>query len=503
MMHILLIAVFLAVYLRDGIDAPFLSAEAHQLGPVAIAAWSIGSLAAVWFIAHTTIWFLGRRIDRAGSLRAARQAETVLFACRLCAVSFHAFNILVLGWVDVVRGVVGNLVAVDEVLACLPVLLVFVMGWWSIYPVDRRLREAIVLHELDDGRAMPPMPTRAEFVINALRHQALWVLLPIVCILAWGEFIDRLTARHVLGHLEAGIMQFAGMVTLLIIMPLAMRHLWDTISLGAGPLRDRLHAMCQSQGVRVRDLLIWRTHGTMINGAVMGLVPRLRYILLTDALIEYLPPEQVEAVTAHELGHVRRRHIVWLALSALGSITVMSWLIQVAMELARPGLSNSQWAQGAAGAAALATGLLVFGYVSRRFEWQADAFSVQHLSGFHKKEPGVVLTAEAVGAMRGALEAVARLNHIPRNRFTWRHGSIATRQRKLTELVGMAADRLPIDRLSRGIAAVAAVVGLMAAGLIVWSGVSSESERPTGGGAAGARSMEVPGAIRQDAWDRE
>jgi hypothetical protein len=41
---------------------------------------------------------------------------------------------------------------------------------------------------------------------------------------------------------------------------------------------------------------------------------------------------------------------------------------------------------------------------------------------------------------------VARLNHIPRKSPSFRHGSIATRQHKLMDLVGQRADRLAIDR---------------------------------------------------------
>ena len=58
----------------------------------------------------------------------------------------------------------------------------------------------------------------------------------------------------------------------------------------------------------------------MINGAVMGAITPVRYILLTDALLETLPRERVEAVMAHELAHVRRHHIFWLVMAAAGSM---------------------------------------------------------------------------------------------------------------------------------------------------------------------------------------
>ena len=58
---------------------------------------------------------------------------------------------------------------------------------------------------------------------------------------------------------------------------------------------------------------------------------------------------------------------------------------------------------------------------------------------------------EAADSMAGALQSVAILNHIPRHKFTWRHGSIASRQRAIESLVGRQVDALPIDRASRRI----------------------------------------------------
>ncbi len=55
---------------------------------------------------------------------------------------------------------------------------------------------------------------------------------------------------------------------------------------------------------------------------------------------------------------------------------------------------------------------------------------------------------EAAEAMSGALRRVARLNAIDPNRFTWRHGSIRTRQRRIKALVGQPAGTLGVDRLA-------------------------------------------------------
>src|SRR5690606_31987071 len=78
--------------------------------------------------------------------------------------------------------------------------------------------------------------------------------------------------------------------------------------------------------VRFREVLLWRTFGGMVNAAVMGMLAPLRYILLSDALLEHLPAEQVEAVMAHEVAHIRKRHLVWLLVLS-GSAMVLLQLV--------------------------------------------------------------------------------------------------------------------------------------------------------------------------------
>ena len=70
-------------------------------------------------------------------------------------------------------------------------------------------------------------------------------------------------------------------------------------------------------GVRCRDFRIWHTDRQVLNAAVAGLLPSVRTIFMTDALLLYLRDEEMEAVIAHELGHVRRRHLL-LRLLLLG-----------------------------------------------------------------------------------------------------------------------------------------------------------------------------------------
>ena len=156
--------------------------------------------------------------------------------------------------------------------------------------------------------------------------------------------------------------------------------------------------------------------------------PVATIILLTDELLQRLDPEQIEAVMAHEVAHVRRAHLVWILLSIIAVVGLLSLAVDSSLAMIQDTVQAGTLLTDGVGVLIILIGaVLVFGFVSRRFEQQADAFAVQHLSGLERTNRSSreqVITPEAVHSMAGALVRVSRLNHSPVNRFTWRHGSI-------------------------------------------------------------------------------
>ena len=63
----------------------------------------------------------------------------------------------------------------------------------------------------------------------------------------------------------------------------------------------------------------------------MGLIKQFRYILVTPALLQLLEPFEIDAVIAHEIGHIKQKHLLFylfffigyliLAFSALDFLT--------------------------------------------------------------------------------------------------------------------------------------------------------------------------------------
>lgn len=500
MLHVKVILIVAAVLLRDELPA-FVPPGAELLPAWGVAAVTLAPPLALGLLGQVCCAVIARRLRRTGASDEIATAETVVSGAGWLATLWHAVAVMMVGWLDVVRGAVGNLIVVDEVIAALPPLAVIVGAWWGMHPIDRLLRDAVVVRALDTGQPVPEPLGRLAFVVLNVRHHLLLILAPVFLLAAWSESAQRAISHLAEASRSAGgtralsglsawlarddhaawthaALQLVGVAAVFTLMPLVLRVIWQTTPLGAGELAQRLGELCRQQGVRVRRVLIWRTRGTMLNGAVIGLAPRLRYVLLTDALLEGLPLRQIEAVMAHEVGHVRRGHMIWLALALVASLGAGGLAAQGAAWLA--GLSTAPaddtgWAALLAGAglsaASVVSGLVLFGFVSRRFEWQADAFAAQHLSGWRAGRPapsGPVIADEAIEAMALALKTVGLRNHLPLNRFTFRHGSLAGRVRRLRALRGLDADRLPIDATVRRIkwACALVLVGLLAAAVL-------------------------------------
>ena len=533
MLHAWIIALFVPVLVHDSLGIG-VEPGGGRLHPMLVG-WPSAAICMVpmlllMAVVHLVSRAVGAEMDQRGEGRAVALMDRALTATRIGAAILSAVNILAFGWLDTVRSVVGDLVIVDELLAISPALLVYLAGTWSMYPVERRLREAAVMRALDTGRTIYPMPSRGQFVLDHARHQVALSLLPISIILGWGEALDmgidwlvrqvnflpgeaphhlpRLVHRLAVLLSDPEVQQLAhfagqilGILVVLSFGPPLLRLIWNTTRLGPGPVRERLVAMCKQNRVRVRELLIWRTHGTTVNGAVMGLLGWFRYILLTDALLDSLPEDQVEAVTAHEIAHVRCGHLVWLALvliATIGTAGLVASLIAYGAERllglvlpAEPGeaAATAVAASGVAiellmTVAILAAAMVAFGWVSRRFEWQADAFAARQMS-LLQAPAATSITPEAANTMVGALEAVARLNFVPRRKWGWRHGSIAYRQERLKGLVGLPVGGLPIDRTARRIkwAAAAALAVVVGASVLAWVYEPGESGSGPSGGA--------------------
>lgn len=449
----------------------------------------VGVLVVMWAI----LWRCRRRIDRDGHAKAILTAERAARYARWAILLIHVASVLGLGWLDAVRHAVANVILLDVIIVILPAVAGLMGTWWLFYPIERRIREALLIRRLDRGQPIHPMPSRWRYIWEQARIGLFLLLVPLLLIVGLAESIRSAATWIDAPEPAQRLIELATLIAALcvfVIAPVLARLMLNVTPLPGGALREAMLEICRRHRVKVREILLWRTSGSMINAAVMGLVGRLRYVLITDALLESMSLDQVRAVMAHEVGHVRKHHMLWLVITLIAVLLFTAVIIELPLSAAHGMGMITADSIGPWSIALLLTGqfvalLVIFGWISRRFERQADTFAVEHLSrtwretdrdSHEPKEADKALEMgdcervgsdrilpEAVATMCSALQSVAELNAIDPNRPSWRHGSIAWRQSYLHSLIGEPIGTLPIDRTIRRIK--------LAAGIIVVSGI--------------------------------
>lgn len=215
---------------------------------------------------------------------------------------------------------------------------------------------------------------------------------------------------------------------LVVFFPPLVRLLWDCKPMPDGPLLERIRAFCQTQGFN-SPILYWPLfEGQVVTAGIMGIIPGFRYLLVTPALLEALDERELESVLAHEIGHVRHRHLVLYVLLFLGFSLLAGALATPVPHLI---LSSDTYywllekftlspdaLLGILGAIPLLVLLIVyfrfvFGFFIRNFERQADAF---------------VFKAQGTGAyLCSSFEKISLLTGTRREEKNWHHFGLGER----------------------------------------------------------------------------
>ena len=231
-------------------------------------------------------------------------------------------------------------------------------------------------------------------------------------------------------------------------VPWLLRNTWETEALAAGPERALLEGVAQLSDFRCRKLFVWRTGQSVANAAIIGLFPRQRVVLFSDLLLAQLDLRQLASVFAHEIGHAKKNHVVIFAAWAFAAL--------FAADLAGVHFfpEDAHWA-AALLAGSMVVWALVFGWMSRRFELQADLYSLRLLG-----DPTPLIQAlEEVGGAHS------------RARTSWRHFSV---ERRVQFLEAVSREPSVGERLDRrlrwlarlGLVAFFLVMALEARGLV-------------------------------------
>ena len=323
----------------------------------------------------------------------------------------------------------------DDLLLLSPVLAPLLVGWAFYFDVERSLVEVYGSRAI----ARPVPAGRMAYVGGELRRQLGLLLVPLVPLLAMQDFV-RLVHPNLLDGSQAGAFWLAAGALLFLIFPLTLRAAWATTSLPSGELRSRLEALAARCHARLSDIRVLSTSGGAANAAVAGPLRNLRYVFLTDTLLARLTDDEIEAVFAHELGHVRHRHLALrLAVGFAPCATWLAardWLLAQAAAFPIAGIEPGEAVRAALGtnpvdwcALALIVVATACGFVwcSRRWEHEADLFACRLLS---RREPAGDSTAvwpHGFGRFAVALRRLAAVNGQATDRGGWQHASLERR----------------------------------------------------------------------------
>jgi STE24 endopeptidase len=416
----------------------------------ALVGYLAAAVAAAAFRTALSLRAMGRRDELSPS--ALRRHGLLSMAAQVWLVAGLA-GVILLGYGRwVLRGLgLAHVPLVGEVVLLLPFLVALVLDWLLEYPFYRAMRLRLGQGQLQDGAPPRPGWTLGEYIEYNLRHNVLFIAAPVGLIVLASDSLS-LAAPLLPAHLAEPVVlgaSAAWSALVFVLAPVLIVRVWRTRRLPDGLLREALLHTCRQLRLKVRELLLWRTGGMIVNAGVMGLVAPVRYVLLTDALLERMDRRQVLAVFAHEAGHILSHHLFYSVLFAMVSVSLCSLAGDWAVE--RLGGSPAA-AQAASLGLLLATWGVLFGFISRRFERQSDVIGAW-ASGPAGPDPSGRVTPEGAAVFASALQRVAELSGIPPRQRKWRHGSIASRVEYIFRLSITGAARNEIDRVVRRIKA--------------------------------------------------
>ncbi|WP_028581029.1 M48 family metallopeptidase [Desulfogranum japonicum] len=215
---------------------------------------------------------------------------------------------------------------------------------------------------------------------------------------------------------------------LVVFFPVLVKRVWGCTPIPDGPLREQVEGFLRQQNLHL-DILYWPLfEGQALTAGIMGIVPPFRYLMITPALAKVLTPWELESVLAHEIGHVRKKHLLLYIGLFLGASLLINSLFEplhyilLGSELL---YTVCEWLNlsPANTLLSLITSMIlvflvvyfryVFGFFIRNFERQADTFVFQ--------------AQQTAAPLIASFEKIASLSGNNRDEKNWHHFGIGER----------------------------------------------------------------------------
>lgn len=217
------------------------------------------------------------------------------------------------------------------------------------------------------------------------------------------------------------------LVLIMIFLPYFIQKMWLCEKIEDTELWLRLTKTCQKANFRCAGLRIWTVMNNFHTAAIIGIIPRFRYVMFTKRLLYEVPAECIDAILIHEIGHSYRKHLLILPFILFGMFALPSLFSLLFFDAFHQALTLMDITYPSK----LWTFLfpftifvpyvvimalyfrLVFGFFSRMFERQADLHS--YVVG--SPSEGMINALDQIGITTGNTH----------NNPSWHHYSISER----------------------------------------------------------------------------
>jgi len=289
---------------------------------------------------------------------------------------------------------IGGIPFIGTLLVILPFIATYLVSYIPFYWMERM----VYMMQVREISARPEnkFPALGSYLIFQVRTYFMLAVLPMLVFILIFEAIYTVPYLGNIVVVYPFIEWFLSVAVLSAIYlaaPFILKNLWVTEPLPQGQLRHFLQSISQSAGIKIRDFLIWKVgNRPFANVLIIGMFPFNRFIIFTDTVIKNLSEDEVGAVFAHEVGHAKFNHLFIYLLFAFTYLSIALFLAEIIG-------GNLALNFGASVLLLVLFWTMIFGYLSKRFELQADWFAAR-------------ITGSPDSFVR-ALVRIARLNGVP------------------------------------------------------------------------------------------
>ncbi|MGM0452222.1 MAG: M48 family metalloprotease [Thermodesulfobacteriota bacterium] len=416
---------------------------------------------AALFVGMTWLLFnrLKDRIERDDYQRIDREYNTIVTRQSIMAIVIFAIDVYGLDLGGYFNDVyIFNLMPTLEALLFLSLFVLYLSAVWACsYTIQEKLYRTGI--------------SRWRYVFSNISF-SVPVLLPWFCLSLLADLITALPYEAPAAFLmstEGQILYFLFFLMIIAVVgPALIQRFWGCRPLQEGYDRIRIENICKKAGLDYKEIMLWPLFGgKMMTAGVMGLVRRFRYILVTPALLRYLDPVEIDAVIAHEIGHVKQKHLVFYLFFFVGYLVIAFSMLDVIIygllysEAAFGWIGGGGPGQSSTVSVVFSLAMIamffvyfryIFGYFMRNFERQADIY--------------VYSLLDSARPLISTLKKIADTSGQSPDKPNWHHFSISQRVDYLNRC---ESNPEWIARHHRKIRYSIAVY-LLAIGIIAWGG---------------------------------